>query len=406
MLLAEKGYDYTVCPYGLYAAVGCSAMLSLSEDDIKEGDVVILAVEPTDETMSSYFRASAFLKCAEDAPNLLTRLNAEQRRAALGNYVSYPQERLAILRSGQLPETEGVYSRAAFGENGNLDYPREGNILPLGFDTAEPVDLKSVQIEDAFAEQVKDYCRKAERKGAQVWLSFSPVNRSALVEDSEEALLAFFTRSREAFACPVTSDPGRYVLDSAWFYDSNFHLNSAGAQLRTVLLAEDILAQLGCCEAVEYPLPSAPASAYRAPASETDAADFLLEPVAKGAGWQVTGLSETGKEKTALEIPASVDGKPVIGFAAGAFDGAGRLEELRLPESVGTIPDNAFSGCPSLKRLVLLHEAAPCGVSARSFEGAEALRVYVPAAAYPMYRDGFGCEANPWTEHLDRVYPY
>ena len=65
MLLAEKGYDYTVCPYGLSAAVGCSAMLSLSEDDIKEGDVVILAVEPTDETMSSYFRASAFLKCAE-----------------------------------------------------------------------------------------------------------------------------------------------------------------------------------------------------------------------------------------------------------------------------------------------------------------------------------------------------
>ena len=42
----------------------------------------------------------------------------------------------------------------------------------------------------------------------------------------------------------------------------------------------------------------------------------------------------------------------------------------------------------------------------RSFYFAEALRVYVPAAAYPMYRDGFGCEANPWTEHIDRVYPY
>ena len=42
----------------------------------------------------------------------------------------------------------------------------------------------------------------------------------------------------------------------------------------------------------------------------------------------------------------------------------------------------------------------------RSFYFAEALRVYVPAAAYPMYRDGFGCEANPWTEHLSRVYTY
>ena len=405
-LLSEKGYDYTVCPYGLYAAVGCSAMLSLSEASLREGDLVILAIEPTDETLSRYFGASAFLKCAEDAPALLTRLNAEQRRAALGNYVSYLQERLSVLRSGQLPEAEGVYSRAAFGENGNLDYPRAGNIMALGFDPAEPVDLNGVQIEEAFAEQVNAYCKKAERKGAQVWLSFSPVNRSALTDESEDALLAFFTRCNESFACPAISDPGRYVLDAAWFYDSNFHLNSAGAQLRTVRLAEDILAQLGCCEAVNYALPAAPASAYRAAETAGDAADFVLELFADGAGWQVAGLREAGMEKTALEVPASVEGKPVVGFTADAFSGAERLEELRLPESVGTIPDGAFAGCPSLKRLVLLHESAPCGVSAHSFDGAENLRVYVPAAAYPMYRDGYGCEANPWTEHIGRVYSY
>ena len=405
-LLAEKGFDYTVCPYGLYAAVGCSAMLSLSEDALGEGDLVILAVEPTDETMSSYFGASAFLKCAEDAPRLLTKLNASQRRAATGNYVSYLQERLAVVRSGQYPEAEGVYSRAAFGENGNLDYVREGNIMALGFDTAEPVDLRNVQIEESFAEQVRDYCRSAEKRGAQVFLSFSPVDRSALVEGSEEALLAFFTRCREAFGCPVISDPGRYVLDSAWFYDSNFHLNSAGAELRTVLLAEDVLAQLGCCEAVAHPLPAAPASAYRAAETAGDAGDFLLEPFADGAGWQVVGLSETGMDKIVLELPAAYEARPVVAFAAGAFDAAERLEELRLPESVETIPDAAFAGCPSLKRLVLLHEKAPCGVSEHSFDGADALRVYVPAAAYPMYRDGYGCEANPWTEWLSRVYSY
>lgn len=404
-LLRDKGFAFTVCPYGLYAAVGCSAMLSLSEDALSEGDIVILAVEPTDETMSTYFGASAFLKCAEDAPELLPRLNAAQRRAVLGNYVSYVQERLAILRSGQLPAAEGVYSRAAFGENGNLDYPRTGNIMALGFDTAEPVDLKSVQIEEAFAEQVNDYCRAAERKGAQVFLSFSPVNRSALAEYSEEALLAFFLRCREAFDCPVISDPGRYVLDPAWFYDSNFHLNSAGAQLRTLRLAEDLLAQLGCCEAVDYSLPAAPPSAYRPEESKGNSEDFLLEPLSD-LGWQVVGLSEGGKGKAQLEIPANVEGKPVVGFTPDAFDGAAELEELRLPESIERIPDFAFSRCPSLKRLVLLHEKSPCGVSAQSFEGAGELRVYVPASAWPMYRDGYGCEENPWAIWLDRVFPY
>lgn len=404
-LLRDKGFAYTVCPYGLYAAVGCSAMLSLSEDALSEGDIVILAVEPTDETLSTYFGASAFLKCAEDAPELLPRLNAAQRRAVLGNYVSYVQERLAILRSGQLPAAEGVYSRAAFGENGNLDYTRAGNIMALGFDTAEPVDLKSVQIEEAFAKQVNNYCRTAERKGAQVFLSFSPVNRSALTEDSGEALLAFFMRCREAFDCPVISDPGRYVLDPAWFYDSNFHLNSAGAQLRTLRLAEDLVAQLGCCEAVDYSLPAAPPSAHRPEESKGNSEDFLLEPLSD-LGWQVVGLSEGGKGKAQLEIPANYEGKPVVGFTPGAFDGAAGLEELRLPESIERIPDFAFSRCPSLKRLVLLHEKSPCGVSAQSFEGAGELRVYVPASAWPMYRDGYGCEENPWTVHINRVYPF
>ncbi len=405
-LLAEKGYDYTVCPYGLYAALGSCTMLSLSEGALGEGDIVVLAFEPTDETLSTYFGASVFLKCAEDTPGLAARLNAAQRRAALGNWVSFLQERLAIVRSGQYPEAEGVYSRAAFGENGNMDYPRAGNIMALGFDTEKPVDLASLRVEESFRVEVNDYVRAAQNKGAQVFLSFCPVDRSALADDSEEALYAWYCLCDEAFDCPIISDPARYVLENAWFYDSNFHLNSAGAEVRTVRLAEDILAQLGCCERVDHALPAAPASAYVPPETADSAADFLFAPVADGAGWEVVGLSEEGKGKTVLELPGSFEGKTVVSFAAGAFDEAEKLEELRLPESVGSIPDAAFSGCPALTRLVLLHENAPCGVSEHSFDGAPALRVYVPAAALPMYRDGWGCEVNPWTGWLDRVYTY
>lgn len=405
-LLAEKGYSYTVCPYGLYAALGSGTMLSLSQDALGPGDLVVLAFEPTDETLSSYFGAGVFLKCAEDAPALLARLDAGRRAAVLGSYAAFLQERLSIVRSGQYPETEGVYSRAAFGEAGSMDYPREGNVMALGFDTEKPVDLASLSVGEKFGDEVNDYCRAAEKRGARVLLSFCPVNRSALADASEEALYAWYSLYSGAFDCPIISDPGRYVLDSAWFYDSNVHLNSAGAVLRTVRLAEDILAELGCCESVEYPLPAAPAPAWVPPGSEGNAADFLYAPIADGAGWEVIGLSEQGREKTSLELPATYEGRPVTAFSAGAFNDAAGLEELRLPGSVETIPDRAFSGCPSLARLVLLHENAPCGVTAHSFDGAPALRVYVPAAVYPMYRDGFGCETNPWTQYLGRIYTY
>ena len=405
-LLREKGFEYTVCPYGLYAAVGCSAMLSLSEGSLREGDLVVLAIEPTEETFSTYFGATAFLKCAESDPGLLTRLNAVQRRAALGNYVSYLQERFGIVRSGDLPKAEGVYSRAAFGENCNLDYDRPGNVMALGFDGTEPVDLASLQIAESFTEQVNDYCRAAERKGAQVLLSFSPMNRSALADGSRDTLNGFFALCNETFVCPAISDPARYALDSAWFYDSNFHLNSAGATLRTVLLAEDLLAWLGCVEAVDHPIPEAPAPAYRAPEPTGDSGDFLFEPLAYDAGWTVVGLTEQGKAKTVLELPSVYEDKPVTAFAAGAFDEAKDLEELRLPETIETIPNLAFLDCPWIQRLVLLHEKEPCGVNDYSFEGADALKVFVPADAWPLYRDGYGCETNPWTPFLDRIFTY
>ena len=42
----------------------------------------------------------------------------------------------------------------------------------------------------------------------------------------------------------VISDPGTYVMDYQYFYNSIYHLNTVGSQLRTRWLAKDILAQL------------------------------------------------------------------------------------------------------------------------------------------------------------------
>ena len=46
-------------------------MLSLSEKYLNAGDRVVLAIEPTSETFSTYFGATAFWKCAESSPELL-----------------------------------------------------------------------------------------------------------------------------------------------------------------------------------------------------------------------------------------------------------------------------------------------------------------------------------------------
>lgn len=404
--LAAALPDYTVCPMGLYAAVGTSAMLDLSAPYLSEGDIVVLAIEPSEQTFSTYFGANAFWKCAEEDTSLLMGVDGDKRAALVGAYTEYLQERCEIVRSERYPKAEGVYAKASFDESCNMIYQRAGNKMSVGFDTAAMVDFGSIVIEEAFVTQVNEYIDRAKRQGATVYLSFSPVNESALTEKWEKGLEQFYNLCADSFHCEIISDPERYVMKSGWFYDNNFHLNTAGSQLRTHQLACDLLAQLGIYTEPEFTAPEMPDPIREtsAEAEENSGADFVLEDFS--GGWQVVGLSESGRTKAALSVPAYVDGKPVISFTADAFSGAGALEELTLPKTIEAIPDNAFAGAPRLKRLVLTHTETVCALGEAPFRGADSLKIYVPAEAYGLYRDGAGCEENQWQGYLSRVETY
>lgn len=406
-LLRDKGFEYTVCPYGLYAAVGVSAMLRLSEGALREGDAVVLAVESSADTLSTYFGATAFLKCAEGDKSLIARLNGAQKQRIVGNFLPYLQEKYGVVRSGALSRAEGVYARAAFDEDCNLVYPREGNIMALGHDTAAPIALSELEIEPAFAAQVNEYCKTAAKKGASVFMSFSPMNRSAVTGGLEDGLNSYFTLCNATFDCPVISNPNDYVMDSGWFFDNNFHLNSAGAQIRTWQLARDLLAEWGCYEPLDCELPVMPEPApIWAEADSSASADFVTEALDDPALCRVTGLTAEGREKRALSVPASIGGQTVVDILAEAFEGAQALEELRIPATVEVLPEGLVARCPGLKRLVLTHTDAPCGLRAHSLGGAQDLQILVPSAAYPWYRDGYGCEENPWRPYLGQIIAY
>ena len=403
--LKQCGFDYTVCNFGLYAAVGTSAMLSLSEGFIREGDIVVLAIEPTQDTFSTYFGATAMLKCAEDCPEMLLYLNRQQRSAVVGNYIAYLQERADIRRTGILPSPEGAYARAAFDGNGDMSYHRAGNAMLLGYDTAVPIDLAGFTCEEAFARQVNDYIAAARDKGAQVVMSFSPMNRLAVTDASEDTVYGFCLGLQETFRCPIISDPNDYIMESGWFYDSNFHLNSAGMAIRTHQLCSDLLTYLGCSDPLSFEMPTMPDSIAVVEETAEDSGDFVFQAVGEN-GLEVCGLTAQGRAKQQLTLPGICDGKVVVGITAEAFAGNTRIQELTLPATVERIPDGAFSGCINLTRLTLLHRDSTPSVGAGLLDGAPGLMIYVPAEAYPLYRDGAGCAANAWEAYTDRIVTF
>lgn len=405
-LLREKGYDCTVCPFGLYGAVGTSAMLDLCKGELRAGDTVVLVVEPLSSTLTTYSGAEAMWKCAESDKSLLFPLSGERKGALAGSYTSYLQQRYALAKGGEKPVADAAYRKDAFNDRCDLVYERPGNTMPLGFDTAVPIDFASVTIEDAFVSEVNALIETANRKGAEVVISFSPMNRSAVVDASDEAVQSFFTLVNESFHCPVVSDPNDYLLDSGWFFDSNLHLNTPGAAVRTALLAEDLLAHWGCTSRVAFDRPAMPESVAAAAApTDGDADAFTFTPVAGGAGYLISGLSEAGADAAALTIPSAYDGKPVVGFTPDVALGAA-LTELTVPASVESLPDALFAGAPNLARLILPHRAALPMIGEHALDALPRLKVLVPAQDYTLYRDGVGCAQNPWEPYLDRIVTY
>ncbi|MBP5254637.1 MAG: hypothetical protein J6Z23_04555 [Lachnospiraceae bacterium] len=408
-ILGTYGKEYTVCPFGLYAAVGTSAMIQLARDKVREGDIVIFSFEPSSETMDTYFGATAFLKCAEQDPEMIGSLNAEQRRALFGNYMSYLSERYKIVRSGNYPKPEGAYKRSSFNSSCTMTFERAGNAMTLGYDITKPIDLDAIVISDAFRDQVNEFCQHAEEVGASVYMTFCPMNRSAMTDASAEAVTRFFDLMNETFVCRIITDPFSSIFDSGWFYDSNVHLNTPGMKYHTILLAQDILTELGEYADPDIPIPEMPAPIAALPGDDGagNAACFLLKPVSDGNAWSVGGLSEEGLRQTSLTIPAYVEGMPVVMIESGALSGAATLEELRVPETIAELPDYLFRDTPALARLVLLHKSSVCSIHEHTFDGdGQRIRVFVPSAAYTLYRDGAGCETNSWEKEYDRIYTY
>lgn len=83
-------------------------------------------------------------------------------------------------------------------------------------------------------------------KGGRLYFSFAATLRISLDRESQTAAGQLAYKNAVAKAFPkavVISDPGTYIMEQNWFYNSRYHLSTEGSAHRAKLLAQDILAQ-------------------------------------------------------------------------------------------------------------------------------------------------------------------
>lgn len=383
--LLEEYVGMPCVNYGLYAAIGTKAMLDLSENYIGEGDVVVICPETQEQTYSLYYNGESMWQAFDSDMGMLSDAKFSNIGKLIASSPEFMADKVKYAKNPDIkPTGSGIYSPESFNKYGDISKKRAYNEMITDHDTSMPVSLSKSIIGEGFIDYLNSYAAKCERKGAKVFFSFSPINKASVVSTNDEKE-EFYRYLGKNLNFPVISDIDSYILSGAYFYDTNFHLNTRGAQLRTALLADDIRRELGMTDFVEtikYSAPKRPDD-YFDKTDETEAdktAESFLVCEAVEGGVSLVGLTDEGKKQKSITLPLTYDGKKLVSIGEKAFSG-GIVEVVIIPENTNIISflDRAFADSKTLTRIENNAQPSKIIPSAKAFDGMNtSCYIYVP----------------------------
>lgn len=362
--------------FGLYANLGTKLMMDLSRENVREGDIIVLAPELNAETYSLRFNAETAARAIDGSPEMLKRIAPEDRASLVGAIWGLGGKKLGYALTGERPENSGAYRKENFNEFGDNVFDRPYNVMS-GYGNAVTLDFAGIPEFEEFIAYVNDYTAYVRSRGAEVYFSFPPINSAAIEPfNSPEEIRDFQAKLSLSLDCRVISGISDYIMDEGYFYDSEFHLNNSGVTVRTAKLIDDLNREAGDLSVTleELPLP-----AGRRP----DCDDFDLVRLNDARGWAVASVSESASKKSCLSVPDEVGGIPVLTILSGAFKGcaAGTVE---LGRNITAVEPGAFDGADGLNSMIISDGVSPdISIPGEiSFGRADGFAVYLPPESF------------------------
>ncbi len=368
---SAKLQEYVGMPvvnYGLYATIGTKAMLDMSRSHIKKGDIVVICPETDKQTYSLYYNAHSMWQALDCDLSMLKDVGFSNLGKLIAAIPEFYNEKRKFIKSGEKPTPTGIYAKSSFNEYGDIAVERPYNIMPENYDVSMPINLTTDLLNSEFVDYLNRYAADCKRRGAEVYFGFSPINADAIVSTDKEKELFYKTLKKE-LDFPILSNIDDYILDSAYFYDTNFHLNSVGALHRTSLLADDLLRILkkDKVETEKYAPPQRPDDYFAVEdGNDQNAKYFVFEEVE--GGLSIIGLSEAGKQEKTLTVPKQNEGKAVVLIGDNAFSGSNVLERVVIGENamVKSFTSEALSNCPTLRAIEIHLEPSALPINPRA----------------------------------------
>lgn len=398
-LLEAELPGYEVINFGMYAGLGSTVMLDLAEPLLREGDIVIFSPEQSAQTLNLYFNAEAMWQAADGSFELLWNLDRTDLGAMLGQFPYFAASKLKFVLENSAPVPEGVYSKSSFNEYGDIGYAdRNRNIMTGGFDPDMMIDFDLYLPSEEFISYLNEFSAMCQQKGIRFFYRFCPMNELAVTSGGWSQIDNYYEVLADKLDCVFLNSPREAILDAGWFYDTNFHLNGAGAIVNTAVMAAELKSTLSITTPTNIEIPEMPAFADTSliAGDNSDSCYFVFEEL-DGTVFAV-GMTEEGKQQKQLTLPVSFEGTPVAAFTPGVFAGNTVIQEIVIQSNITRIENGSFDGCTALERLVIKNTVPEsCVVGERLLLGTNCT-VIVPRQSLSNYLTNYF-----WSIHSNRI---
>jgi hypothetical protein len=279
------------------------------------------------------------------------------------------------------------------------------------YDPVSLIKFDFTAIPQDFIDYCNDYADYVRSRKASIYYSFGPMDALG-VSSTPQIIQEFEDYLNEKLNFEIISNANDYIIDSDYFYDTNFHLNTSGAIFRTNQLVYDIKRALGdnSKNSIELlPKPLKPTSAVENDGNDENEDepttfegldnsyynDFSYEKI--GSSYAISKVNGSGQSKSELVVPCLYEGISVTRILMDSFNNAPSLQKLTIQRNITQVQNSAFSGCPALREIYVRNTdptAITVGMAGGLLTGTNAnCLIYVPKASLSLYQNDYTWEA-------------
>ncbi len=230
--LMEEALEMPVVNMGLHGGAGNPFHEEMSKFNIQEGDIYIICHSSfaDENTLGEMYVWISI----ENHYHLWQILRNNDIMPMIKAFPSYLKKCLNLYASGTgNVDNGGIYSRSAFNEYGDLELIREGTEYEfLSNIDVSPINKTTINRINKLNEYLNE-------RGATLLVAGYPIGNGRLTADANK-FIEFQETLEAQLDCTVISNYVDYMLDYTYFYNTDLHLNTEGADLRTRQLISDI----------------------------------------------------------------------------------------------------------------------------------------------------------------------